>query len=56
VVVMPRAHEVPHVEPIGAAGLLALLLRQPDFFLGDGGELVERGELAAGGWNGQGGH
>ena len=41
-----RAHEVPHVEPVGAAGLRALLLRQPDFFFGDGGELVERGELA----------
>ena len=41
-----RPHEVPHVEPVGAAGLLALLLRQPDFFFGDGGELVERGELA----------
>ena len=40
------AHEVPHVEPVGAAGLRALLLRQPDFFFGDGGELVERGELA----------
>ena len=50
------AHEVLHVEPIGAARLSALLLRQPDFFFGDGGELVERGELAAGGWNGQGGH
>jgi hypothetical protein len=37
---------VPHVEPVGAAGLRALLLRQPDFFFGDGGELVERGELA----------
>jgi hypothetical protein len=35
------------VELIGAAGLSALLLRQPDFFFGDGGELVERGELAA---------
>ena len=34
------AHEVAHVEPIGAAW--TLLLRR------DGGELVERGELAAG--------
>jgi hypothetical protein len=50
------AHEVPHVELIGTAGLSAFLLRQPDFFFGDGGELVERGELAAGGGNGQGGH
>ena len=41
-----RAHEVPHVEPICAAGLLALLLRQPDFFFGDGGEQVEPAELA----------
>jgi hypothetical protein len=38
---------VPHVEPIGAARLAALLLRQPDFFFGNGGELVERGELVA---------
>jgi hypothetical protein len=40
------AHEVPHVEPVGAAGLCAFLLRQPDFFFGDGGELVELAELA----------
>ena len=44
-----RPHEVPHVEPVGAAGLRALLLRQPDFFFGDGGELVERGDLVASG-------
>ena len=43
-----RAHEVPHVEPVGAAGLRALLLRQPDFFFGDGGELVEPAELPGG--------
>ena len=35
-----------HVELIGAAGLGALLLRQPDFFFGDGCQLVERGERA----------
>jgi hypothetical protein len=46
---------VPHVEPVGAAGLPAFLLRQPDFFFGDGGELVERGELASVGRNGEGG-
>jgi hypothetical protein len=45
------------VEPVGAAGLLALLLRQPDFFFGDGCELIERRELAAViGADGQGGH
>jgi len=38
-------HEVPHVEPIGAAGLSALLLRQPDFFFEDGGQRLEGGEL-----------
>ena len=51
-----RPHEVPHVEPVGAAGLRALLLRQPDFFFGDGGELVEWRELmASAGRDGQGG-
>jgi hypothetical protein len=44
-----EAHEVPHVELIGAAGLRAFLLRQPDFLFRDGGELVERCELAAAG-------
>jgi hypothetical protein len=39
-------HEVSHVEPVGPAGLWTLVLRQPDFFFGDGGELVEAGELA----------
>ena len=51
-----RAYEMAHVEPVGTAGLWTLLLRQPHFFFGDGGELVERGELAAGGCDGQGGH
>jgi hypothetical protein len=41
-----RLHEVTHVEPVGAAGAGALLLGQPDLFLGDGGELVERGNRA----------
>lgn len=39
------AHEVLHVEPVGAAGLRTLLLRQPDFFFGDGSERFEWGEL-----------
>jgi hypothetical protein len=42
-----RPHEVPHVEPVGPAGLLALLLRQSDFFFGNDRELVERPERAA---------
>jgi hypothetical protein len=49
-------HEVPHVEPVGAAGLRTFLLRQPDFFFGDGGELVEPRELdGSAGRDGQGG-
>jgi hypothetical protein len=40
------AHEVVHVEPVGAVGLRALLLRQPDLFFGDGRERIERGEFA----------
>jgi hypothetical protein len=40
-------HEVPHAEPIGAARLRALLLRQPNFFFGDGGKLVETAEMAS---------
>jgi hypothetical protein len=44
-----RAHEVLHVEPIGATGAGALLRLQPDFFFGDVGELVEGRHLAAAG-------
>ena len=33
------AHEVRHVELVGAAGASALLAGQPDLFLGDGGEV-----------------
>jgi hypothetical protein len=44
-----RAHEVLHVEPVGAARAGALLLLQPDFFFGDLGELLERRHLAAAG-------
>jgi hypothetical protein len=43
-----------HVELVGAAGLRALLLRQPDVFFGDNGEGGERRELIAPtGWNGK---
>ncbi len=41
-----RAHEMLHVEPVGAPGARALLLLQPDFFFGDFGELVEEREPA----------
>ena len=37
-----------HVEPVGAAGARALLLGEPDFFLGDVGELVELRDGSAG--------
>ena len=40
----------------GTPGLLALLLRQPEFFFGDGRELVERSDLSAVGRDGEGGH
>ena len=43
------AHEVLDVEPVGAAGAGALLLLQPDFFLGDVGEAIEGRHLAAAG-------
>jgi hypothetical protein len=39
------AHEVLHVEPVGAAGLRAFLLRQPDVFFG-AGELAGTGRVA----------
>ena len=44
-----RAHEVLHVEPVGAAGARTLLLRQPDLFFGDLGELVEGRDAAIAG-------
>ena len=54
-----RLHEVPHIEPVGAADPDALLRRQPDFFLGDrrhGGERGEKhGRGGRRGRNGQGG-
>ena len=44
---MQRAHEVPHVELVGAAGAFAFLLGEPDFFFGDVGERGEgRNDLA----------
>jgi hypothetical protein len=42
-----RAHEVLHVEPIGAPRARALLLLEPDFFFGDRGEVVQCRDLAA---------
>lgn len=42
-----RRHEVMHVEPVGAARAGALLLGEPDVFLGDVGEARQhRGEVA----------
>lgn len=45
-----RAHEMRHVEPLGAPGTRALLLGEPDFFLDeDLDELIEGRDPAAAG-------
>lgn len=50
-----RLHEMRHVELVGPSGAGALLTGEPDFFLGDRGEVDQAGRLTgAGGRSGEG--